>query len=259
MKGIKKLLTGIAAAVLVMGSALTVSAEPSAEAGPSIGGESEGLYVILPDGEAFFELEGSEIYDQIRAFNEKYFENAVTDTDIEALLKDYPDVLKAVKGKKLVTRIFDLHPVNGGNKDVHGVHKVASIIIPELQGYKSGAVFLHYDEIGQKWEIITPDSVDYATGGISGEFEHLSPFAVLANVDTAGGNQGGTGNNNTGSNQNSNQNSNQSSTASGTTTDGQTTVTSPQTEGHSTWALWLVAAAVMAAGGFAMVYRKRTD
>ena len=244
MKRLKKLLLGMVTTVLLLASALTVYADPSRTDGPYVSGEAaeKGWYVILPWEEAFKELQVNEpdLYAMIEKFN-------AGEIDKNTLLKNFPDILKALEGKEAITDIVDLVPVNGGNI-VNGKHVVSTVTIPSLNTNMSDAVILHYSEVRKIWEIVTPTSVDYKTGVMSAIFEDVSPIVVFANVNTT---SGSTGNTSTGSSQ--------SSTGSSTNADSQAQGTSPKTESNNVWALWIGAAAILLVCGSTVVCKKRKN
>ena len=106
--------------------------------------------------------------------------------DINAGKKTAPDIAAQLEGKTLITPIMDLLPINGGIKSADGKqYIVQKISVSTLAKGMTDIQVLHYSIANQKWEIITPDSVDLNSKEIEVKFNDLSPVAVIANVDAA--------------------------------------------------------------------------
>ena len=102
------------------------------------------------------------------------------------LAKTAPDIAAQLEGKTLITPIMDLIPINGGIKSADGKqYIVQKISVSTLAKGMTDVQVLHYSIANQKWEIITPDSVDLNSKEIEVKFNDLSPVAVIANVDAA--------------------------------------------------------------------------
>lgn len=102
------------------------------------------------------------------------------------LAKTAPDIAAQLEGKTLITPIMDLLPINGGIKSADGKqYIVQKISVSTLAKGMTDVQVLHYSIANQKWEIITPDSVDLNSKEIEVKFNDLSPVAVIANVDAA--------------------------------------------------------------------------
>ena len=77
------------------------------------------------------------------------------------LAKTAPDIAAQLEGKTLITPIMDLIPINGGIKSADGKqYIVQKISVSTLAKGMTDVQVLHYSIANQKWEIITPDSVD---------------------------------------------------------------------------------------------------
>ena len=97
------------------------------------------------------------------------------------LAKTAPDIAAQLEGKTLITPIMDLIPINGGIKSADGKqYIVQKISVSTLAKGMTDVQVLHYSIANQKWEIITPDSVDLNSKEIEVKFNDLSPVAVIA-------------------------------------------------------------------------------
>ena len=100
------------------------------------------------------------------------------------LAKTAPDIAAQLEGKTLITPIMDLIPINGGIKTSDGKqYIVQNISVSTLAKGMTDVQVLHYSIVNQKWELITPDNVDFNNKEIEVKFNDLSPVAVIANVD----------------------------------------------------------------------------
>lgn len=90
-------------------------------------------------------------------------------------------VKEEMKGKELVTKVFDLKPIDGGIKDEEGNY-VATLSIPVLteQLKNKDVKLLHFSTERGLWEVIDPEDVDFEEKTITAKFKDLSPVAVVA-------------------------------------------------------------------------------
>lgn len=176
----KKLFGTFLAAVLVVASAVSTFAAPSKTAQATPVGESEGKYEAAEiTQESFQELAQSkpEVVEKILAVN------AGTET-LESIGEQTPEIAAQLEGKSLLTKIFDLTPVEGGVKNADGKY-VVTLSVPALSDAASDVLVLHYSTVRNVWEVITPSNVDVPNKQITAEFEDLSPVAVIAKADAA--------------------------------------------------------------------------
>lgn len=135
------------------------------------------------------------------------------------------DELEVKLGSRtLVTKFFDLEPVNGGIKDDNGDYLV-TLSVPAVTSAMTNIGFLHFSTDNAKWEIVEASDVDYKNKEITASFKDLSPVAVIAKVDTSADNAIGT---------------------------------SPQTGRFPVSVLWIGAAVILGATGV-IVLRKRKE
>lgn len=200
----KRFLGTVLAAALVVSSAISVFALGSKTTAPTVTGESAGKYEVATSTEEKDEKEvfvlllgGTEgkvdaetaekVVDQIIELNKG--EAKLSDTILEKIAETAPDMTEeqieelktALEGKELVTKFFDLVPINGGVKDEDGKY-VVTLSIAELgEELKDKDVkLLHYSTERALWEVINPEEVDFETKEITAKFDDLSPVAFIA-------------------------------------------------------------------------------
>lgn len=217
----KKRVLGLAvAAMLLVVQSVSVFAAGSKTADVALTGDSASYYEVEEaTSDTFADLAEtkSDVVNMILAVN------AGTET-LQTLAEQMAaDLVSELEGKSMVTEFFDLIPINGGIKDADGNY-VVTISVPSLTTAATNVKILHYSEVRDVWEIITPSDVNYTNKTITATFQDLSPVAIIADVDT-------------------------SSTSTTTTTT--TTTTSPKTGVASDWSLYVGAAVVLAAAGVA--------
>lgn len=213
----KKLFGTMLAAVLVVASAVSAFAAPSKSGQVTVAGSSVGKYQTAEIASGSLQdLEQSkpEVVNKILAVN------AGTET-LQSIGEQQSDIAASLEGKSLLTSIFDLTAVDGGEKNAEGKY-VVTLSVPALSEAASEVMVLHYSTVRNLWEVITPSNVDLANKEITVEFEDLSPVAVIAKVDAAAAVDNAVG-------------------------------SAPKTGVASDWALYLSAAVVLlAAAGFAV-------
>lgn len=250
----KKLMGTLLAAALIASQAVTAMAAGSAGAAPDVVGDNADYYTIseiTSDNvqEVFGDTASEEVANAVADFNNgngtlQDVADAIGDvTGEEAEVKD---VLER-EDTEALTGFFDI-TADDAAKNEDGKYEV-TLQVPNLAAYQNQDVVImlvHYVTAdGGRWELI-PAEVDWENGTITAVFDSFSPVAVIAvaNETTAGTDGTGTG----------------GTTSSGTTTgsttgNGAGTGTSPKTGVQSDWAIWLMAAAVLATAGTA-AYRK---
>ena len=207
----KKLFGTILAAALIVSQAVTAfAAGESKEGGMSLVGDSAGKYELVEaTADSLPDLAASapEVMAKIEAVN----------SGAETL----QSVADDLAGKVMLTKFFDLIPINGGVQTEDGKYRV-NLSVPALSGNVSEVGLLHYSTSRNVWEIVEPEAVDYTNKEVTVIFEDLSPVAVIGKV--SGGADASVG-------------------------------TSPKTGTTYSWAAWFGAAVVLGVTGTA-VYRK---
>lgn len=214
----KRLFGTLLAAALVVTQVVSVFAAGSKTTQATPAGESVGKYEMTEGtAENFSEVKEQAVLDEILAVN-----NGTA--TLESIAEQAEAIKDELTGKVLVTKFFDLVPINGGVKTEDGKYKV-TFTVPNLTEALQDVKVLHYSTQRAVWEVITPDNVNYSTKEITAQFEDLSPVAVIGK-----------------------------NTGAGTSTDS-TTGTSPKTGVASDWILYagasvvLLGAAVVVLGG----------
>lgn len=208
----KRVLGTLLAAALVVSQAVTAFAAGSSTTNVTTSGEYAQWYEVTGTSrEDFAYLEdtedGKKTLDLIMDINE----GTKTLKDLAAAA---PDIAAELEGKTLVTKFFDLTPINGGKPLADGSHKV-TIKVPELTKAMVNVKLVHYSTQRSLWEVITPSDVNYDSKQITAVFKDLSPVAVIADIDES------------------------------KLTDGEGTGTSPKTGVKSVWGIYLAGAAVL--------------
>lgn len=204
----KRLFGTLLAAALVVTQVVSVFAAGSKTTQATPSGESVGKYEITEGtAENFSEVKEQAVLDKILAVN-----NGTA--TLESIAEQAEAIKDELTGKVLVTKFFDLVPINGGVKTEDGKYKV-TFTVPNLTEALQDVKVLHYSTQRAVWEVITPDNVNYSTKEITAQFEDLSPVAVIGK-----------------------------NTGAGTATDS-TTGTSPKTGVASDWILYAGASVVL--------------
>ena len=179
----KRVLAVILAMVCVLASAIGVSAANSPTGNVTVTESQKGYYQVRKGADEFHNDMTGVDYAATPAI-EKYNASG----KIEDLAIADATVLEALKGKTDLTKVFDLHDVNGGNK-VGGLHKV-TLHVPQLTEQCKEVVVLHFEEkaAGQGyWEILKDSTFDTKAKTVTVVSDHLSPIAIFATVDTSAG------------------------------------------------------------------------
>lgn len=216
----KRILGTLLAAALVVTQAVSVFAAGSKTTQATPAGESVGKYEMTEGtAENFSEVKEQAVLDKILAVN-----NGTA--TLESIAEQAEAIKDELTGKVLVTKFFDLVPINGGVKTEDGKYKV-TFTVPNLTEALQDVKVLHYSTQRAVWEVITPDNVNYSTKEITAQFEDLSPVAVIGK-----------------------------NTGAGTSTDS-TTGTSPKTGVASDWILYAGASVVLLGAAVVVLGRNR--
>lgn len=216
----KRLFGTLLAAALVVTQVVSVFAAGSKTTQATPAGESVGKYEITEGtAENFSEVKEQAVLDKILAVN-----NGTA--TLESIAEQAEAIKDELTGKVLVTKFFDLVPINGGVKTEDGKYKV-TFTVPNLTEALQDVKVLHYSTQRAVWEVITPDNVNYSTKEITAQFEDLSPVAVIGK-----------------------------NTGAGTSTDS-TTGTSPKTGVASDWILYAGASVVLLGAAVVVFGRNR--
>ena len=216
----KRLFGTLLAAALVVTQVVSVFAAGSKTTQATPAGESVGKYEITEGtAENFSEVKEQAVLDKILAVN-----NGTA--TLESIAEQAEAIKDELTGKVLVTKFFDLVPINGGVKTEDGKYKV-TFTVPNLTEALQDVKVLHYSTQRAVWEVITPDNVNYSTKEITAQFEDLSPVAVIGK-----------------------------NTGAGTSTDS-TTGTSPKTGVASDWILYAGASVVLLGAAVIVFGRNR--
>lgn len=216
----KRLFGTLLAAALVVTQVVSVFAAGSKTTQATPSGESVGKYEMTEGTtENFSEVKEQAVLDKILAVN-----NGTA--TLESIAEQAEAIKDELTGKVLVTKFFDLVPINGGVKTEDGKYKV-TFTVPNLTEALQDVKVLHYSTQRAVWEVITPDNVNYSTKEITAQFEDLSPVAVIGK-----------------------------NTGAGTSTDS-TTGTSPKTGVASDWILYAGASVVLLGAAVVVLGRNR--
>ena len=216
----KRILGTLLAAALVVTQVVSVFAAGSKTTQATPAGESVGKYEMTEGtAENFSEVKEQAVLDKILAVN-----NGTA--TLESIAEQAEAIKDELTGKVLVTKFFDLVPINGGVKTEDGKYKV-TFTVPNLTEALQDVKVLHYSTQRAVWEVITPDNVNYSTKEITAQFEDLSPVAVIGK-----------------------------NTGVGTSTDS-TTGTSPKTGVASDWILYAGASVVLLGAAVVVLGRNR--
>lgn len=216
----KRLFGTLLAAALVVTQVVSVFAAGSKTTQATPAGESVGKYEMTEGtAENFSEVKEQAVLDKILAVN-----NGTA--TLESIAEQAEAIKDELTGKVLVTKFFDLVPINGGVKTEDGKYKV-TFTVPNLTEALQDVKVLHYSTQRAVWEVITPDNVNYSTKEITAQFEDLSPVAVIGK-----------------------------NTGAGTSTDS-TTGTSPKTGVASDWILYTGASVVLLGAAVVVLGRNR--
>ena len=177
----KRMLGTLLAAALVVTQAVSVFAAGSKTTQATPAGESAGKYEMIEGTtENFNEVaaKAPEVVEKIEAINEG---NAT----LETVAEQAEQLKEELTGKTLVTKFFDVKPVDGGVKAEDGKY-IVTFHLPNLTEALQDVKVLHYSTERAVWEVINPENVDYAKKEITAKFEDLSPVVIIGKNTGAG-------------------------------------------------------------------------
>ena len=177
----KRILGTLLAAALVVTQAVSVFAAGSKTTQATPAGESAGKYEMIEGTtENFNEVaaKAPEVVEKIEAINEG---NAT----LETVAEQAEQLKEELTGKTLVTKFFDVKPVDGGVKAEDGKY-IVTFHVPNLTEALQDVKVLHYSTERAVWEVINPENVDYAKKEITAKFEDLSPVVIIGKNTGAG-------------------------------------------------------------------------
>lgn len=202
MKLVSKIAPGFLAVSLMLGSAMTVFAAPSATAVPDTTHADQYEVTSLKDSLSYEELYNNnqvacQAIETVNKSKEKSTESFVND-----ILKDTNPKTKAsaekiqniVKNSDFLTGFFDIHVRNKEmmksdelkkldlQKSENGYFMV-TLQVPSLTKNNKNPYVLHFSEERQEWEILWPTKVDYENKTLTIEFKDFSPASILAAAD----------------------------------------------------------------------------
>lgn len=185
----KRMLGTLLAAALVVTQAVSVFAAGSKTTQATPAGESVGKYEMIEGTEENFKEvaeKAPEVVEKIVAINEG---TATLESIVEQVEKQSPEqaeqLKEELKDKVLVTKFFDVKPVEGGVKAEDGKY-IVTFHVPNLTEALQDVKVLHYSTERAVWEVINPENVDYAKKEITAKFEDLSPVAIIGKNTGAG-------------------------------------------------------------------------
>jgi len=192
----KRVLAGLLMSVMVLASAMSVSAADSKTQSVQGSGtaDGKGKYEVTVEAPKFEELTDAAIDENKNIPAEKKEEAKKSAkeaaTIIEKVNKGETTTItaavdKEIKGKTLVQKFFDLDEV-GNHDECHkpgNKHKVTLTVDAMTTAWKNITV-VHYSTDRTLWETIkvADKNVDYTKKTITFEIEDLSPIAIYADV-----------------------------------------------------------------------------
>lgn len=177
----KRILGTLLAAALVVTQAVSVFAAGSKTTQATPAGESVGKYEMIEGTEENFKEvaeKAPEVVEKIVAINEGT-------ATLESIAEQAEQLKEELTGKVLVTKFFDVKPVDGGVKAEDGKY-IVTFHVPNLTEALQDVKVLHYSTERAVWEVINPENVDYAKKEITAKFEDLSPVAIIGKNTGAG-------------------------------------------------------------------------
>ena len=169
------------AAALVVTQAVSVFAAGSKTTQATPAGESVGKYEMIEGTEENFKEvaeKAPEVVEKIMAINEGT-------ATLESIAEQAEQLKEELTGKVLVTKFFDVKPIDGGVKAEDGKY-IVTFHVPNLTEALQDVKVLHYSTERAVWEVINPENVDYAKKEITAKFEDLSPVAIIGKNTGAG-------------------------------------------------------------------------
>lgn len=177
----KRIFGTLLAAALVVTQAVSVFAAGSKTTQATPAGESVGKYEMIEGTEENFKEvaeKAPEVVEKIVAINEGT-------ATLESIAEQAEQLKEELTGKVLVTKFFDVKPIDGGVKAEDGKY-IVTFHVPNLTEALQDVKVLHYSTERAVWEVINPENVDYAKKEITAKFEDLSPVAIIGKNTGAG-------------------------------------------------------------------------
>ena len=177
----KRILGTLLAAALVVTQAVSVFAAGSKTTQATPAGESVGKYEMIEGTEENFKEvaeKAPEVVEKIVAINEGT-------ATLESIAEQAEQLKEELTGKVLVTKFFDVKPIDGGVKAEDGKY-IVTFHVPNLTEALQDVKVLHHSTERAVWEVINPENVDYAKKEITAKFEDLSPVAIIGKNTGAG-------------------------------------------------------------------------
>ena len=153
----KRILGTLLAAALVVTQAVSVFAAGSKTTQATPAGESVGKYEMIEGTEENFKEvaeKAPEVVEKIVAINEGT-------ATLESIAEQAEQLKEELTGKVLVTKFFDVKPIDGGVKAEDGKY-IVTFHVPNLTEALQDVKVLHYSTERAVWEVINPENVDYA-------------------------------------------------------------------------------------------------
>lgn len=170
----KRVLAGLLMSVMVLASAMSVSAADS-KTKPVEGGttaDGKGTYVATTENPDYSEVTDKEVITKIEKINKGETVSLSADVD------------EAIKGKTLVQKFFDIEPEGDHSScTTAGKHRVPLTVDAMTTKWKN-IVVVHYSVDKTKWEVIpvADKDVDYNKKTIVVEVTDFSPFVIYADI-----------------------------------------------------------------------------
>lgn len=174
----KRFFGTLLAAALVVTQVVSVFAAGSRTTQVTLVGEAAGKYEVSEGTAATF----SYLHESAPEVEAKILAVNSGEATLQSIAEQAPELAKELEGKSLITKFFDLEPINGGIRTEDGKYKV-TLSVPALTEALTNVRLLHYSTERNLWEIVTPTDVNYKNKQITAEFIDLSPVAVIADVD----------------------------------------------------------------------------
>ena len=177
----KRILGTLLAAALVVTQAVSVFAAGSKTTQATPAGESVGKYEMIEGTEENFK----EVAEKAPEVVEKIMGINGGTATLESIAEQAEQLKEELTGKVLVTKFFDVKPIDGGVKAEDGKY-IVTFHVPNLTEALQDVKVLHYSTERAVWEVINPENVDYAKKEITAKFEDLSPVAIIGKNTGAG-------------------------------------------------------------------------
>lgn len=175
----KRVLAGMMMMVMVLATAMSVSAADSKTNTVTESGASVGQYQITESESKFAKKDTEDEAKHAAAIN------IVTDINAgKADVKITDAVDKAIEGKTLVQKFFDLDVVAGSDHSKCTDHHTVTLKVDAMTTGWKNIVVVHYSQDRQVWETIKVEdkNVDYTNKTITFDIKDLSPIAIYADV-----------------------------------------------------------------------------